>query len=79
MLEIIRSHERTLNENPCVDCGFYDSDMGGCTCPSVDKWYACPLEPEPSLEDFMTEEELRTMEDRCGTCPDCGGIICTVG
>lgn len=43
-----------MNENPCLDCGFYDSDFG-CTCPSLDKWYACPLEPKPSPEDFMTE------------------------
>ena len=43
----------------CLNCGFYDSDREGCTCPSIDKWYACPLEPEPTAEDFMTEEELR--------------------
>ena len=42
----------------CLNCDCYDSDMG-CTCPSSDKWYACPLEPEPSPEDFMTEEELK--------------------
>lgn len=41
----------------CLSCGFYDSDRGGCTCPSIDKWYACPLEPESTAEDFMTEEE----------------------
>ena len=43
----------------CLNCGFYDSDRECCTCPSIDKWYACPLEPEPTAEDFMTEEELR--------------------
>lgn len=42
----------------CLNCDFYDSDRG-CTCPSMDKWYACPLEPEPTVEDLMTEEELR--------------------
>lgn len=45
-----------MNSNPCLGCGFYDCDFG-CTCPSMDKWYACPLEPEPSPEDFMTKEE----------------------
>ena len=51
----------------CLRCDCYDSDMGcSCpsidkwyACPSIDKWYACPLEPEPTAEDFMTEEELR--------------------
>lgn len=41
----------------CFTCGFYDEDYG-CTCPSCDKWYACPLEPEPKPEDFMTEEKV---------------------
>ena len=41
----------------CFNCGFFDSDCEGCTCPSQDRWYACPLEPEPKIEDFMTEEE----------------------
>lgn len=45
-------------DKTCLNCGCYDSDFG-CTCPSLDKWYACPLEPEPSPEDFMTEEELK--------------------
>jgi len=43
-----------MNKNPCVGCGCYDEDMG-CTCPSVDIWYVCPLEPEPTDEDFLTE------------------------
>lgn len=43
--------------NPCIGCGFDDPDYG-CTCPSSDLWYACPLEPEPMPEDFLTEEEL---------------------
>lgn len=49
--------------NPCLDCGCYDSDMEGCTCPSIDRWYVCPLEPEPSPEDFMTEEELERVRN----------------
>lgn len=43
-------------DNECLKCGFYDEDFE-CTCPHADKWYACPLEPEPKAEDFMREEE----------------------
>lgn len=34
-------------KNPCLRCGCdcYDEDMG-CTMPSIDKSYACPLEVE---------------------------------
>ncbi len=32
--------------NECKKCGFWDSDCEGCTCPSTDKWYACPVESE---------------------------------
>lgn len=40
-------------DKQCSGCGFYDSDFE-CTCPSYDRWYACPLEPEPKPEEFMT-------------------------
>lgn len=41
----------------CYDCGFWDSDREGCMCPSIDMWYACPIEsskPEnqKALEDL---------------------------
>ena len=40
----------------CRICGFYDEDYG-CTCPSQDRWYACPIEREKpvnikELEDY---------------------------
>lgn len=45
--------------NECLSCDYYDSDFG-CTCPSVDKFYACPLEPELTEEDFkITGEEQK--------------------
>lgn len=46
--------------NPCFDCGcgWYDSDLG-CTCPSLEKWYQCPLEPEPDWEEIMKEEKKK--------------------
>lgn len=55
---LIIIHERlsTIIDKTCYRCGFNDPDMG-CTCPSLDKWYACPLEPEPTEEDFITVEE----------------------
>ena len=43
-------------DNQCFSCDFYDSDFE-CICPSYDKWYACPLEPEPKPEEFMTLAE----------------------
>lgn len=42
-------------ENECMMCDFNDPDFG-CTCPSSEMWYACLLTPDPSPEDFMTEE-----------------------
>ena len=30
----------------CYLCGFWDSEREGCTCPSWDRWYACPIESE---------------------------------
>ena len=30
----------------CIGCGFRDSEREGCTCPSNEKYYLCPLECE---------------------------------
>ncbi len=38
--------------NECYNCGAYDSDREGCTMPSYDKSYACPLE-DSSLQFFL--------------------------
>lgn len=45
-----------MNDNPCFECGcsWYDSDLG-CTCPYGEKWYQCPLEPEPDWDAIMAE------------------------
>lgn len=40
------------SDNECLYCDCYDEDFG-CTMPSIDKWYACPLE--------MGEEEFRAI------------------
>lgn len=39
--------------NECLSCDCYDEDYG-CTMPSCDKGYACPIESLP-------EEELRVI------------------
>ena len=44
----------------CFKCGFWNSDYGACTCPSQDKWYACPTEsikPEnvAALEEYAVK------------------------
>lgn len=43
-------------KNECLNCDFNDPDFG-CTCSSIDKWYACPLSPELKPEDFEESEE----------------------
>ena len=43
--------EDTINhdKNPCTNCDCYDADMG-CTMPSVDRGYACPMEAATESE-----------------------------
>lgn len=49
----------------CLICDFYDPDFE-CTCPSHEMWYARPLSPEPTREDF----ERRGMKIEDGYLPD---------
>lgn len=50
---------------PCYDCGAWDDEREGCTMPSLDRVYACPLEYEgkedtPSaLPEAFTEQIMR--------------------
>lgn len=54
----------------CKSCGFYDCDYG-CTCSSLDMWYACPIEsakPEnqKELEEYCKwsdEQQLKEKEN----------------
>ena len=39
------------NINPCLGYDCYDPDTG-CMIPGIDRWYACPLRPDPGPEDF---------------------------
>lgn len=32
--------------NRCLSCSCWDSDREGCTMPSMDMWYACPIESQ---------------------------------
>lgn len=40
--------------SPCINCDFYDLDMG-CACSPLDLWYACPLASALSAADFEGE------------------------
>lgn len=40
--------------NPCYGCGCYDEDMG-CTMPSIDREYACPLKNENEETEAQNE------------------------
>lgn len=56
--------------NPCFGCGCYDADYG-CSMPSIDKIYACPLEAdEEELKEIFKEKgknmEPITFTDRWG-------------
>lgn len=48
----------------CYNCGFYDSDFG-CTCPSIDAWYACPIESEKP-ENIQALKEYAERIDKYG-------------
>ena len=37
-------------EKTCLYCDYYND--GACSCPSIDKWFACPLE-EVNPEDLI--------------------------
>lgn len=41
----------------CYKCGFWDSDYEGCTCPSYEMSYACPIESEKE-ENKKSNEEM---------------------
>lgn len=55
MTKIISIDEMKETLNECLGCGCYDEDVG-CTMPSIDKWYACPL--------YADEDELKEMFER---------------
>lgn len=47
--------------NPCLGYDCYDPDAG-CTIPGAERWYACPLMPEPGPEDFEGLEVAHNAE-----------------
>ena len=42
----------------CLKCGWWDCELGCCTCRSDELWYQCPLEPEPTEDDFKTAADM---------------------
>ncbi|WP_303916482.1 hypothetical protein [Subdoligranulum variabile] len=47
--------KKKVEANPCLGHGCYDPDLG-CTIPSIDHWFACPLMPDPGPEVFADLE-----------------------
>lgn len=53
-------------DKECFKCDCYDSDFG-CTMPSMDKWYACPIQsalPEniAKLEEYINATNIDAKE-----------------
>lgn len=53
----------------CKDCDYYSD--GACLCPSIDKWYACPIE-ESKPENQQALRELAERGNKMGdmTCKE---------
>ena len=43
---------KNLYENLCLSCSCYDEDLG-CTMPSIDRTYACPINQHKKMQFFM--------------------------
>ena len=53
----------------CLKCGWWNEDYEACTCREDEKWYQCPLEPEPTEKDFCLSYQPDYCEARdCGEC-----------
>lgn len=50
--------KKKVEANPCLGHDCYDPDLG-CTIPSIDHWFACPLMPDPGPEEFDGPGECR--------------------
>jgi len=51
-----------MNKNPCLSCDCWDSEREGCTMPSTDMWYACPIESQKP----ENQEALRKLAEEYG-------------
>lgn len=45
----------------CANCGFLN-DYGCCSCPSSDKWYACPIENKKAENIKALQEYARELK-----------------
>lgn len=52
-------------DRKCYTCGFYDSDFD-CVCPSMDRWYACPIESKKPENQKELEEMAKWYEEKDG-------------
>lgn len=48
----------------CYDCDF--NQCGACICPSIDKWYACPIESQKEENQKELEEMAKWCSERRG-------------
>lgn len=53
-------------KNECLDCDCYDGDMG-CTMPSIDQSYACPLKEKSILSELKAECSFKEVFDDIDT------------
>ncbi len=53
------------NVNSCYDCDCWDFEREGCTMPSSDYWFACPIYclSDEELEKIFTEGKHRGIEN----------------
>ena len=54
-----------MTNNECKDCDFYCD--GACFCPSMDKWYACPIEErKPENQQALREyaEQVKRVKNK---------------
>lgn len=54
----------------CANCGFLN-DYGCCSCPSSDKWYACPIENKKAenikaLQEYAKSADMKQPNIRHG-------------
>ena len=48
----------------CYNCNCWDSDFECCTMPSVDRWYACPIESEKPENKKELERIFRDLDNK---------------
>lgn len=60
--EIIKklAEECKRDENPCIDCGFWDFEHESCCCFAYEKWRVCPIENKKVKEYIESDTQAVT-------------------